>query len=118
MILWQVTTPTADMNAWVWVAGAMAMALGVVALRYDQNTTKRIERSEGREDTLIADSRVVSGLLKEQSEAITKSTDTAAQAVTLALETSEQVEDLAKEIAALRNAYVRTLPEAQRGQER
>jgi hypothetical protein len=63
----QVSMPTNETNAWVWIAGVLVVALGALFLRYDGGQNKRAERCEKREDLVLADNRSQAETIKEQS---------------------------------------------------
>lgn len=45
--------PTNDTNPWVWIAGAMALALGVLFFRYDGSRDRSLARAESQVDEVL-----------------------------------------------------------------
>lgn len=52
LVLAQVNLPTQGDNPWIWLCGALTLALGYMFLRYDASKEARAKRAEDQADKL------------------------------------------------------------------
>jgi hypothetical protein len=94
MLAFQVSMPTNDTNAWVWIAGVLVVALGALFLRYDGGQNKRAERCEKREDLVLEDNRAQAATIKEQSTTLLRVSTLTENAVEGIKVTHQKVDNL------------------------
>lgn len=92
MLFMQVSMPTNDTNAWIWIAGVLVVALGALFLRYDGGQNKRTERCEKREDLILEDNRAQAATIKDQSTTLLRVASLAEDALTMAKATSAKID--------------------------
>lgn len=69
-LLLQIAPPQDGDNAWVWIAGVMAVALGTLAVRYDSFRNAQLKREQDTSDALRTERKTDSAVIADLTTAI------------------------------------------------